>query len=289
MRLVYTADLHGDLDSYQALLDYAVSTGAQAAIVGGDLLPHAIKLDVALQIQRDFINTKLRPLLEVFHRQHPEIKIYLLAGNDDWAAAISALDDLEKAGLAYPLHERVYPLISDAPLEQRLWIAGYACVPITPFSIKDFERCDVDSMPPFSFRMAYASWSGAIESITAGALLRQPSITRSMEQLAVRSNPLQTIYVCHAPPANTALDHMPRDRHIGSEALRTFIETHTPPLTLHGHAHEAPQVSGQYAIRLGPTWSVNPGHDQRRFQAIALDTSDIAGSIEHTVFGRISA
>ncbi len=144
MRLVYTADLHGDLESYQALLDYAVSTGARAAIVGGDLLPHAIKIDVALQIQRDFIDTKLRPLLEKFHRQHPEIKVYLLAGNDDWAAAISALDDLEKAGLVYPLHERVYPLIDDAPTEQQLWIAGYACVPITPFSIKDFERCDIE-------------------------------------------------------------------------------------------------------------------------------------------------
>ena len=44
MRLVYTADLHGDIEGYRSLLDLAASSGARAVIVGGDLLPHAIKL-----------------------------------------------------------------------------------------------------------------------------------------------------------------------------------------------------------------------------------------------------
>jgi len=77
---------------------------------------------------------------------------------------------------------------------------------------------------------------------------------------------------------------MARGKHPGSKALRTFIDQHAPLLTLHGHIHEAPQLSGQYAIQLGPTWSVNPGHDERRFQAVSLDTDDVAGTIKHTVF-----
>jgi uncharacterized protein len=300
MRLVYTADLHGDIQSYRALLDLAVTTGARAAIVGGDLLPHAIKLDGAVQIQRDFITGQLRPLLDSFHRQHPTVAVYLLAGNDDWAAAIAALDDLEAAGLAYPLHERVYRLNNDQAdaqsravggaaadmADQSLWLAGYACVPLTPFSIKDYERRDTGALPPFSFGMAYASWSGAIQPIKATAIAAQPSIAEGMANLAKHSAPARTIYVCHAPPADTPLDQMPREKHIGSKALRTFIETHLPLLTLHGHSHESPQLSGRYAVQLGKTWSVNPGHDQRRFQAVALDTNDIAGTIEHTVFGR---
>jgi len=299
MRLVYTADLHGDIQSYRALLDLAVTAGARAAIVGGDLLPHAIKLNGAVQVQRDFITSHLGPLLESFHAKHPTIAVYLLAGNDDWAAAVSALDDLEAAGLVYPLHERVYQLnnthadvqsravggAADA-VGQRLWLAGYACVPLTPFSIKDYERRDIGRLPPFSFGMAYASWSGTIQPIKAAAIEARPSIAEGLAALAVRSDPARTIYVCHTPPADTPLDQMPREKHIGSKAMRAFIEHHAPLLTLHGHIHEAPQLSGRYAVQIGTTWCVNPGHDQRRFQAVTLDTDDVAGTIEHTVYGR---
>ncbi len=134
--------------------------------------------------------------------------------------------------------------------------------------------------------MAYASWSGAIAPIDAGAIEARPSIAEGLAALARQSNPRRTIYVCHTPPADMPIDQMPRDKHVGSRALRAFIERHAPPLTLHGHIHEAPQLSGLYAVQLGLTWSVNPGHDQRRFQAIALDTDDIGGTIEHTAFGR---
>jgi len=301
MRLVYTADLHGDIESYRALLELAVTTGARAAIVGGDLLPHAIKLQNAIESQREFITTRLRRLLIEFRGQHRLVAMYLLAGNDDWAAAITALADLEQEELAYPLHKRVYQLHAND--EPPLWLAGYACVPVTPFSIKDYERSDDPStrstgsgqvssepsrpIPPFSFGMAYASWNGSIESIDAATLSSRPSIADDLDKLALQSDPRRTIYVCHTPPADTALDQMPRGRHVGSWALRRFIERRQPPLTLHGHIHEAPDESGRYAIQLGDTWSINPGHSARRFQAVALDTGDLAGTIEHTIFGRL--
>jgi len=298
MRLVYTADLHGDIQSYRSLLDIAVSVGARVAIVGGDLLPHAIKLGNAIHVQRDFVENALHPLLELFHTRHPDIAVYLLAGNDDWAAAIAALGALEADGLAYPLHERVYQLNADAGAQSRsvgrangargqpLWLAGYACVPLTPFSIKDYERRDDGPLPAFSFGMAYASWSGAIEPIKAPAIAAQPSIAEGLAALAARSDPARTIYVCHTPPADTPLDQMPRDKHVGSRALRAFVERSAPLLTLHGHIHEAPQLSGRYAIQIGSTWCVNPGRDPRRFGAVVLDTEDIARTIEHTVYGR---
>jgi uncharacterized protein len=299
MRLVYAADLHGDIDSYRSLLDLAVTTDARTAIVGGDLLPHAIALRSALQTQRDFIAEQLVPLLELFRAQHPEIDIYLLPGNDDWAAAIMELDRLEQAGLVFLLHERVYALTPQPPLPDQergsraatgvragLWLAGYACVPLTPFSIKDYERRDNEPLPPFSFDMAYTSWSGEIQPASAEALAAQPSIAEALATLAQRSDPQHTIYVCHTPPFNTPLDAMPRGRRVGSKALREFIEQHTPPLTLHGHIHESPEISGRYAVQLGTTWSINPGHDPKRFQAVMLDTDDLAGTITHTAYGR---
>ena len=312
MRLVYAADLHGDINSYRSLLELATATEARAAIVGGDLLPHAITLRNALQTQRDFIAEQLRPLLESFRARNPEIDVYLLPGNDDWAGAIMDLDQLEQAGLAFPLHERVFRLsatdhrpptsnLSDAidhpssvghrpsaVAGNSLWLAGYACVPLTPFSIKDYERRDDGPLPACSFGMAYASWSGEMQPVDAETLAAQPSIAEALAALAQRSDPQRTIFVCHTPPFDTPLDTMPRGRHVGSKALRAFIEQHTPPLTLHGHIHESPALSGRYATQLGPTWSINPGHDERRFQAITLDTDDLAGTITHTTYGRPS-
>jgi Icc-related predicted phosphoesterase len=300
MRLAYSADLHGDIDAYRALLDLAVASGARAAIVGGDLLPHAITLKSALKTQRDFIAERLRPLLRWFRSNHPQLDVYLLAGNDDWAGAIGDLDDLEQEGLVFPLHERVYALTPQPPRPSRrergrraatgvragLWLAGYACVPLTPFSIKDYERRDDGPLPPFSFGMAYTSWAGEIRPARPEVIAAQPSIAEALAALARQSEPRCTIYVCHTPPADTPLDQMPRGRHVGSRALRAFIEQHAPPLTLHGHIHESPAMSGRYAARLGATWSINPGHDPLRFQAVTLDTDDLAGTIEHTVFGR---
>jgi len=283
MRLVYTADLHGDIDSYRALLDLAVAASAEAVIVGGDLLPHAITLQSAIAVQRDFAEQQLRPLLRAFHQQHPAVAVYLLAGNDDWAAAIAALADLEQAGLACPLHDRVVRLGGAGPAR---WLAGYACVPITPFSIKDYERRDDGPPPAFGFGRAYASWGGAIEPIGPDALVGRASIADDLAALARRSDPRATVYVCHTPPADTALDQMPRGRHVGSRSLRAFVEREQPPLTLHGHIHEAPDESGRYAIRLGASWCVNPGHSASRFQAVTLDTDDLAGTIAHTAFGR---
>lgn len=303
MRLVYTADLHGDIGGYRALLSLAQSTGARAAIVGGDLLPHAIRREGAIEAQRAFVERELAPLLAEFHVRKPEVGVYLLAGNDDWAAAIEALGPLEAAGLAFPLHGRVYrlPTADHRPpatepdqvagrqssvVDPGLWLAGYACVPITPFSIKDYERRDTGPAPPFDFGMAFVSASGAIEPADPQELAARPSIADDLAALAQQSDPARTIYVCHTPPAGTPLDQMPRGRHVGSRALRAFVEQHAPPLTLHGHIHESPDLSGRYATQLGATWCVNPGHQPGRFQAVALDTDDIAGTLEHTAFGR---
>lgn len=301
MRLVYTADLHGDITSYRALLDLAVRYSARAAIVGGDLLPHAIKIERALDVQHNFIDRQLRQVLEEFRRAHPDIAVYLLAGNDDWAAAITALESLESDGLVYPLHQRIYDLSQSIhPIDAlgsrssqdrqhggQLWLAGYACVPLTPFSIKDYERRDDGPLPLFNFGMSYSSWSGRIQPVNSQQIAALPSIAEDLVALAQRSNPVRTIYVCHTPPYNTPLDQMDGGRHIGSHALRAFIEAYNPLLTLHGHIHEAPQITGVYAIQIGTTWCVNPGRDYSRFHAITLDTADIAGTMQHTVFGRV--
>jgi len=47
------------------------------------------------------------------------------------------------------------------------------------------------------------------------------------------------IQITHAPPAGTKVDLIPSGAHVGSEAVRKFIELHKPDVAICSHIHEA--------------------------------------------------
>jgi len=47
--------------------------------------------------------------------------------------------------------------------------------------------------------------------------------------------------------------------HVGSRALRAFLERAQPPFSLSGHIHESPNVSGRFHDAIGRTRGLNPG------------------------------
>jgi Icc-related predicted phosphoesterase len=63
------------------------------------------------------------------------------------------------------------------------------------------------------------------------------------------------ILVCHCPPLETPLDRAGFGRHIGSRAVREFLEREQPAWFACGHVHEAAGVVAQ----LGATRAVNAG------------------------------
>ena len=60
--------------------------------------------------------------------------------------------------------------------------------------------------------------------------------------------------VSHAPPLNTQCDRITSGPHVGSAAVRAFIEKHQPNLCLCGHIHESACLD-----TLGRTIIANPG------------------------------
>ena len=78
----------------------------------------------------------------------------------------------------------------------------------------------------------------------------------------------QTVFVPHAPPAGTALDRLRDGRHVGSTAVREFIERRAPDLVVCGHIHEARGTD-----RIGSTLIANCGPAGKGFFAV-LDLSD---------------
>ncbi len=75
------------------------------------------------------------------------------------------------------------------------------------------------------------------------------------ERLARFAGLKPLVLVCHCPPFGTDLDKAHFDRHIGSQAIRDFIEREQPAWFACGHVHEAAGVVTQ----LGSTRAVNAG------------------------------
>lgn len=64
----------------------------------------------------------------------------------------------------------------------------------------------------------------------------------------------QTVLVSHNPPKDTACDLLPNGMHVGSSAVREFIQEAQPDICLCGHIHEARAMD-----RIGRTVVINPG------------------------------
>ncbi len=77
------------------------------------------------------------------------------------------------------------------------------------------------------------------------------------------------ILLTHVPPFNTKLDVIATGSHVGSTAVRSFIERHRPRVSLHGHIHESQAVD-----TILSTTCVNPGAlVHKRYAVIELSES----------------
>lgn len=82
----------------------------------------------------------------------------------------------------------------------------------------------------------------------------------------VKDAPMK-VQLTHMPPARTAIDRIPSGAHVGSEAVRRFIETRRPDVAVSAHIHEAKGVDD-----LGKTTLVNPGRLPEGYGAIVTLT-----------------
>lgn len=78
------------------------------------------------------------------------------------------------------------------------------------------------------------------------------------------------VVLAHAPPRNGRLDRTFLLGHVGSQALRDFIEQTRPALVICGHIHEARGIE-----QIGPTTVVNCGPAASGYYAVAEVTDDV--------------
>lgn len=274
-RLLFATDLHGNKSSYEELFALAQADDVDVLVLGGDLLPLPLGQGVDLiGIQQTFITEFLRPALRDLHATGP-LPVYGILGNDDWAANLDLVAGLEEEGLFTNLH------LTKHRLDETHWISGYSCVPLTPFRMSDWDRYDTAAwVPKKEPNRLLLTDTGSLREGSLREIRQRPTLEEDLLELSRCTEPATTVYVCHTPPYGTNLDRMHGGASIGSHALRAFVETHQPPLTLHGHVHESPRLTGEIQDRIGETLCINPGDSRSQLRVARIELGERAKLIE---------
>jgi uncharacterized protein len=268
-RCLFVSDLHGRVGRYEALLGAIEAERPDAVFLGGDLLPSGGLTRGGGDFLLDWLGPRLSGLRERLGAAWP--RVLAIFGNDDPRAEEESLAELERRGLVEHAHQRRRE-VAGFP------VYGYACVPPTPFTLKDWERYDVSRFvdpgcvsPEEGYRSVPVPEGEAKWGTIAGDL----------EALVGRNDVSRAVFLFHSPPHQTALDraaldgiavdHAPLDVHVGSIAIRRFIEARQPLVTLHGHIHESARLTGRWRERIGRTVCLSAAHDGPELALVRVD------------------
>ena len=274
-RCVFVTDLHGSAHRYERLFSALAADPPEVVLLGGDLLPHAAAVSSphSRSWVEEVLATGFAALRERLHEDYP--RVLLILGNDDGKAPLPEIEAQEEKGLWTHLHGRRVE-IGGVPFY------GYAYVPPTPFALKDWERYDVSRYTPVG---CTSPEEGHHLSEEEARRARHSTIAEDLERLAGDDELRDAVFLFHGPPHETKLDraaldgrmvdHVPLDLHVGSIAVRRFLEKRQPRLSLHGHIHESVRLTGDWRDRLGRTLCLGGAHDGPQLALIRFDTERV--------------
>ena len=258
MKLLYTSDLHGETHLYQELLELSIASSAEIIALGGDLLPSfppSKQYEDMIPNQKMFVDEFLLLFLKKIFQTTPVRQIFLIPGNWDLGYPYLFREPIE--GII-DLSQKIYRLRNGYEL------IGYPYVPPTPFRPKDYEKMDDPEAPwPPQKNPSYiraSEQSDRLLSIDPHTYLRERgTIREDLNRLTKPMDYKKAIYIMHSPPLGTKLDLTQGGNPAGSRSIKVFIEEHQPYLTLHGHIHESPELSGDlFGSDCGDLFSYQP-------------------------------
>jgi len=265
MRILFASDLHVNQEHLFCLLNTAVEERVEVVIIGGDIAPRHNNVGG----QADYIRCEFLPVLIKFKSEYPNIRIFLDMANDDMIMNRPLLEK-HNGSLFCLIHN------CKVPFTEELDLIGYMNVPVTPFHMKDWELFDCrEFLYQTDVKVNFEGYS------TAGGGRRDIVIDHSTgyieDDLEALSENIKRefVLVTHSPPYNTKLDVIYAGFPVGSMAVRRFIEKHGGDgylkLSLHGHIHESPEVSGSYKDVINGVECINPGQKKHELQTVIID------------------
>jgi Icc-related predicted phosphoesterase len=272
-RVFFVSDLHGLQNRYTLLFNAILDRKPGLVLLGGDLLPHprtAKHRDFILE----FLAEEFGNLKNIMKDDYPQVGLIL--GNDDARIFESSVLEGEKQGFWKYLHMRRMTY-------SNYEIIGYSYVPPTPFRLKDWERYDVS-------RYVDPGSTAPDEGVRSVGVnpdeIEYSTIQKDLKELFEDSDPGQAICLFHSPPYQSFLDRaaldgmviefVPLDVHVGSIAIKRFIEDKKPYITLHGHIHESSRITGHWRQQFGTTHSFSAALEGEELALISFEIDNPA-------------
>ena len=261
---LFASDLHGRASRYETLFRTIEDERPSLVFLGGDLLPSYLAPRTSPgesfeDFIRDCLHHGFGRLRKVLGKEYP--RVFLILGNDDLRAEEPSISAEGAGDLWQYVHNRRVQ-VGDFS------IYGYSYIPPTPFRLKDWERYDVSAYVDPGCTHPAEGWHST--SITEREL-KYATIKDDLEKLGNGDDLARSVFLFHTPPYDTDLDraaldgmmvdHVPLDVHVGSIAVRRFIEARQPYLTLHGHVHESTRLTGSWKQKIGRTFAFSAAHD----------------------------
>ncbi len=273
----HVSDLHGRTARYRALWERIAAETPAAVFLGGDLLPHGMDLSWSEgEVTGTFVNAFLAPgfreLRDRLGAAYPHV--FLILGNDDPHAAEADVIEGQREELWRYVHGRRVP-----------WggreVCGYNCIPPSPFLLKDWERYDVSR---YVDPGCVSPEEGRRSDDRSARDVRWTTIRDDLAELATGADAANLVCLFHAPPYDSALDladiagkmvdHVPVDPHIGSIAVREFLQDVQPLVSLHGHVHESARLTGAWRQGYGRSVALSAAHDGPELCLVRFDPDD---------------
>jgi Icc-related predicted phosphoesterase len=274
----FASDLHGSEERYRKLFQAVERERPDALFLGGDLFPSG--LGAMARVKKaydDFFEgvfaSGFARLRKIMGSRYPSV--FLILGNDDGRLEEQRVERLQKKALWSHMHGRCVRWGAYS-------VYGYAYVPPTPFMLKDWERYDVSA---YLDPLCVSPEEGWHSTPVAKAFLKYETIQKDLQNLAQAADLSRAVLLFHTPPYDTGLDraaldgkrvdHVDLDVHVGSIAVRRFIESRQPLLTLHGHVHESARLTGTWRERIGRTHAFSAAHDGRELALVRFDPENL--------------
>ncbi|MCK5077365.1 MAG: metallophosphoesterase [Calditrichia bacterium] len=282
MLCFFVTDLHGKKKRFIKLLKTVSEKKPELLFIGGDIFPSYLFQTVTQEeFLNDFILAGLEKLKKEMSGNYP--RVFVILGNDDGKLIENEIIKSEKNGLWQYIHQKKIEL-------KGFKIFGYNYSPPSPFLLKDWERYDVSR---YVDPGCVSPEEGSYTVETSDYEKKYTTIKSDLNEMVKDEDLSKSIFLFHAPPYKTNLDradldgkmidHVPLDVHVGSIAIRRFIEEYQPMLTLHGHIHESTRLMGAWKQQMGNTFAFNAAHDGGELSIIEFDLNDL-NNVERVLY-----
>lgn len=258
MKFIYACDIHGDEEKYNTLLERLIKEEIRCLVLGGDLLPKFC--NNRYKEQKEFINGFLNKYF--IQLKENNIDCFCILGNDD----LEELD--EEFENMCNKHKNVFNIDNKKEDIEDISFIGLSKVLDHPFGCKD--RVVIENNLEMQHQLSpriYVEKCKKMLTIDEWKEYREKHIDRMediLKNLPKAEKNKKVIYVFHNPPFGIGLDVCMNKRQVGSKAITKFLEESNAYMSLHGHIHESPRVTGIKMNELNKTLCIQPGQTERK-------------------------